>query len=92
MKIVWCFTIQSILCLAMQLICVIVVLLFVSCGWDVNAVLESGKCWEGTYGVIQKGKDIITNETIASQEDCLENDDEGVPRKEICEISLLKEI
>ena len=50
------------------------------------------KIGEGTYGVVYKGKDLHTNETIALKKIRLEQEDEGVPSTAIREISLLKEM
>ncbi|XP_017224486.2 cell division control protein 2 homolog A [Daucus carota subsp. sativus] len=50
------------------------------------------KIGEGTYGVVYKARDRVTNETIALKKIRLEQDDEGVPSTAIREISLLKEM
>ncbi|KAL8125485.1 hypothetical protein AgCh_012970 [Apium graveolens] len=50
------------------------------------------KIGEGTYGVVYKARDRVTNETIALKKIRLEQEDEGVPSTFIREISLLKEI
>jgi cyclin-dependent kinase 2 len=50
------------------------------------------KIGEGTYGVVYKGLDKATNETIALKKIRLEQEDEGVPSTAIREISLLKEM
>ncbi|XP_062159472.1 cell division control protein 2 homolog [Alnus glutinosa] len=50
------------------------------------------KIGEGTYGVVYKGRDLSTNETIALKKIRLEQEDEGVPSTAIREISLLKEM
>ena len=50
------------------------------------------KIGEGTYGVVYKGRDRSTNETIALKKIRLEQEDEGVPSTAIREISLLKEM
>lgn len=50
------------------------------------------KIGEGTYGVVYKGLDKKTNETIALKKIPMEKDDEGVPSTAIREISLLKEM
>lgn len=50
------------------------------------------KIGEGTYGVVYKAKDKLTNETIALKKIRLEQEDEGVPSTAIREISLLKEM
>ncbi|PHU09250.1 Cell division control protein 2 -like protein [Capsicum chinense] len=48
------------------------------------------KIGEGTYGVVYKARDRVTNETIALKKIRLEQEDEGVPSTAIREISLLK--
>nr|CAB3445385.1 unnamed protein product [Digitaria exilis] len=50
------------------------------------------KIGEGTYGVVYRGKDLQTNDTVALKKIRLEQDDEGVPSTAIREISLLKEM
>lgn len=50
------------------------------------------KIGEGTYGVVYKSRDRMTQEFLALKKIRLENDDEGVPSTAIREISLLKEI
>ncbi|XP_024996226.1 cell division control protein 2 homolog A-like isoform X1 [Cynara cardunculus var. scolymus] len=50
------------------------------------------KIGEGTYGVVYKARDRITNKTIALKKIRLEQEDEGVPSTAIREISLLKEM
>ncbi|GBG79694.1 hypothetical protein CBR_g29959 [Chara braunii] len=50
------------------------------------------KIGEGTYGIVYKARDKITNETIALKKIRLEQEDEGVPSTAIREISLLKEM
>ena len=49
------------------------------------------KLGEGTYGVVYKAKDKVTNEIIALKKIRLENEDEGVPSTAIREISLVKD-
>ena len=49
------------------------------------------KIGEGTYGVVYRAKDQLTNEIIALKKIRLEHEDEGVPSTAIREISLLKE-
>ncbi|CAM9494634.1 unnamed protein product, partial [Phaeothamnion confervicola] len=48
------------------------------------------KIGEGTYGVVYKAKDRVTNEIIALKKIRLEAQDEGIPSTAIREISLLK--
>ncbi|KAK1653579.1 hypothetical protein QYE76_071384 [Lolium multiflorum] len=50
------------------------------------------KIGEGTYGVVYRARDRVTNETIALKKIRLEQEDEGVPSTAIREISLLKEM
>ncbi|CAI5529896.1 unnamed protein product [Closterium sp. Naga37s-1] len=50
------------------------------------------KIGEGTYGVVYKARDRLTNETIALKKIRLEAEDEGVPSTAIREIALLKEM
>eukprot|EP00180_Rhodochaete_pulchella_P001158 Plantae.Rhodophyta-Rhodochaete_pulchella.ctg1979.p1 GENE.Plantae.Rhodophyta-Rhodochaete_pulchella.ctg1979~~Plantae.Rhodophyta-Rhodochaete_pulchella.ctg1979.p1 ORF type:complete len:299 (-),score=38.72 Plantae.Rhodophyta-Rhodochaete_pulchella.ctg1979:228-1124(-) len=50
------------------------------------------KIGEGTYGVVYKARDQVTNETIALKKIRLEQEDEGVPSTAIREISILKEL
>ncbi|XLU81214.1 hypothetical protein S245_004634, partial [Arachis hypogaea] len=50
------------------------------------------KIREGTYGVVCKAGDHVTNETIALKKIFLEQEDEGVPSTAFREISLLKEM
>ncbi|XP_072968151.1 cell division control protein 2 homolog isoform X2 [Typha angustifolia] len=50
------------------------------------------KIGEGTYGVVYKARDRVTNQMIALKKIRLEHEDEGVPSTAIREISLLKEM
>ena len=50
------------------------------------------KIGEGTYGVVYKGKNKITNQLVALKKIRLENDEEGVPSTALREISLLREL
>ncbi|KAF9030547.1 Pkinase-domain-containing protein [Hymenopellis radicata] len=50
------------------------------------------KIGEGTYGVVYKARDEMTNTIVAMKKIRLECEDEGVPSTAIREISLLKEL
>lgn len=50
------------------------------------------KIGEGTYGVVYKAKDIISNELVAIKKIRLENEEEGMPSTAMREISILKEL
>lgn len=50
------------------------------------------KIGEGTYGVVYKARDRVTNEVVALKKIRLEEEDEGIPSTAIREISLLKEL
>ena len=54
--------------------------------------VKTEKIGEGTYGVVYKGKNKITNQMVALKKIRLENDEEGVPSTAIREISLLREL
>ncbi|KAK4841956.1 hypothetical protein QYF36_013225 [Acer negundo] len=62
------------------------------CGGWMDQYEKVEKIGEGTYGVVYKARDRITNETIALKKIRLEQEDEGVPSTAIREISLLKEM
>lgn len=51
-----------------------------------------GKVGEGTYGVVYKARDRVTDELVALKKTRLESEDEGVPSTAIREISLLREL
>ena len=46
----------------------------------------------GTYGVVYRAKDKVTNEEVALKKIRLDQADEGVPSTALREISLLKEL
>jgi len=50
------------------------------------------KLGEGTYGVVYKAQDRVTDQFVALKKVRLENEDEGVPSTSIREISILKEL
>ena len=47
---------------------------------------------EGTYGVVYKAVNTLTNEVVAIKKIRLEREDDGVPSTAIREISLLKNL
>ncbi|CAG9462040.1 unnamed protein product [Pedinophyceae sp. YPF-701] len=53
---------------------------------------KSEKIGEGTYGVVYKARDTLSQQTIALKKIRLEHEDEGVPSTAIREIALLKEL
>ena len=50
------------------------------------------KIGEGTYGIVYKAKDKLSNQIIALKRIRLEAEAEGIPSTAIREISLLKEL
>ncbi len=50
------------------------------------------KIGEGTYGIVYKAKDNVTNELVAVKKIRLENEEEGMPSTAMREISILKEL
>lgn len=50
------------------------------------------KIGEGTYGIVYKAKNKISNETVALKNIRLDHEDEGIPSTAVREISLLKEL
>ncbi|XLR35297.1 hypothetical protein S83_063197, partial [Arachis hypogaea] len=63
-----------------------------ACGSPTARKMNVEKIGEGTYGVVYKAHDRVTNETITLKKIRLEQEDEGVPSTAIREISLLKEM
>ncbi|KAL8109528.1 hypothetical protein AgCh_025587 [Apium graveolens] len=59
---------------------------------EAESASQVNKIGEGTYGVVYKARDRVTNETIALKKIRLEQEDAGVPSTVIREISLLKEM
>ena len=47
---------------------------------------------EGTYGVVYKGIDMVSGDTVAMKKVRLANEDEGVPVSTLREVSFLKEL
>jgi cyclin-dependent kinase 1 len=60
--------------------------------YQLSDYVKIEKIGEGTYGVVYKGKNKITNQLVALKKIRLENDEEGVPSTAIREISLLREL
>ena len=50
------------------------------------------KIGEGTYGIVYKAKDNVTQELVAVKKIRLENEEEGMPSTAMREISILKEL
>lgn len=50
------------------------------------------KIGEGTYGIVYKAKDAISQELVALKKIRLENEEEGMPSTAMREISILKEL
>jgi cyclin-dependent kinase 2 len=59
---------------------------------DPNRYQRVEKIGEGTYGVVYRAIDQMTNKQVALKKIRLNHDDEGIPSTAIREISLLKEI
>ena len=59
---------------------------------SLNRYERIAKIGEGTYGVVYKARDKITNKFVALKKIRLESEDEGVPSTAIREIALLKEL
>ena len=57
-----------------------------------NRYERIAKIGEGTYGVVYKARDKVTNTFVALKKIRLESEDEGVPSTAIREIALLKEL
>lgn len=59
---------------------------------DIEKYQRINKIGEGTYGVVYKARDKITNEIVALKKIRLDHEDEGIPSTAVREISLLKEL
>jgi cyclin-dependent kinase 2 len=59
---------------------------------DQERYQRTEKIGEGTYGVVYKARDKVTNDIIALKKIRLEHEDEGIPSTAIREISLLREV
>ena len=59
---------------------------------DMENFQKIEKIGEGTYGIVYKAKDKITDQFVALKKIRLEIESEGVPSTAIREISLLKEL
>ncbi len=57
---------------------------------EVERYQRIGKIGEGTYGVVYKARDKLTNEMVAVKKIRLDHEDEGLPSTAVREISLLK--
>ncbi|GMR57492.1 hypothetical protein PMAYCL1PPCAC_27687, partial [Pristionchus mayeri] len=53
---------------------------------------KTEKLGEGTYGVVYKARNRVTNEVVAMKKIKLEGEDEGIPQTAVREISLLREL
>lgn len=59
---------------------------------DSDKYQKINKIGEGTYGVVYKARDKLTNEIVAIKNIRLDHEDEGIPSTAVREISLLKEL
>uniref|UniRef100_A0A914YT90 Protein kinase domain-containing protein n=1 Tax=Panagrolaimus superbus TaxID=310955 RepID=A0A914YT90_9BILA len=50
------------------------------------------KIGEGTYGVVYKGRNLLTGQLVAMKKIRLESDEEGIPSTAVREVSMLKEL
>lgn len=64
----------------------------VSGGNESERYQKINKIGEGTYGVVYKARDKITNEIVAVKKIRLDHEDEGLPSTAVREISLLKRL
>uniref|UniRef100_A0A7E4V0M5 Protein kinase domain-containing protein n=1 Tax=Panagrellus redivivus TaxID=6233 RepID=A0A7E4V0M5_PANRE len=54
--------------------------------------VKMDKIGEGTYGVVYKGRNLVTGEMVAMKKIRLENDEEGIPSTALREVSMLREL
>ena len=59
-------------------------------GNEIERYQRTSKIGEGTYGVVYKARDKLTNEVVAVKKIRLDHEDEGIPSTAVREISLLK--
>ena len=59
-------------------------------GNEIERYQRISKIGEGTYGVVYKARDKLTNEVVAVKKIRLDHEDEGIPSTAVREISLLK--
>ena len=50
------------------------------------------KVGEGTYGIVYKARDMVTQKIVAMKKIRLESEEEGIPSTAIREVSILKEL
>ncbi|GMR48636.1 hypothetical protein PMAYCL1PPCAC_18831 [Pristionchus mayeri] len=60
--------------------------------FSLDDFIKIEKIGEGTYGVVYKGKNRLTNKLVAMKKIRLESEDEGIPSTAVREISLLREL
>lgn len=61
-------------------------------GNEVERYQRINKIGEGTYGVVYKARDKVTNDIVAIKKIRLDHEDEGIPSTAVREISLLKKL
>ena len=59
---------------------------------DLEKYQRINKIGEGTYGIVYKARNKLTNEIIALKKIRLDHEDEGIPSTAVREITLLKEL
>ncbi|GMS96214.1 hypothetical protein PENTCL1PPCAC_18389 [Pristionchus entomophagus] len=60
--------------------------------FSLDDFIKIEKIGEGTYGVVYKGRNKLTNKLVAMKKIRLESEDEGIPSTAVREISLLREL